>query len=260
MVISPATTTRPVVSSVSHATRLVGSPSRMASRTASEIWSAILSGWPSVTDSEVKVVFTCCSASRRGGRSPYPRRRRPLHPWRSAGPRCALPSAPEDRDRVGVVVEPDARARSRRWRPGGRRPCARSLRRPRSSDVVGLGREADQHLARRRRRRPGRPGCRASARGRARAARPPWTACVPAVALGRKSATAAAITTTSAPRPPRRTACLHLGRRLDVDPGHRRRTSGGSASGDEVTSVDRRRRAAPPPRRWRGPACPRIGW
>ena len=27
----------------------------MASRTASETWSAILSGWPSVTDSEVKV-------------------------------------------------------------------------------------------------------------------------------------------------------------------------------------------------------------
>ena len=33
----------------------IGSSARMASRTASEIWSAILSGWPSVTDSEVKV-------------------------------------------------------------------------------------------------------------------------------------------------------------------------------------------------------------
>ena len=40
--------------SVSQATRPVGSPLRTASRTASEIWSAILSGWPSVTDSEVK--------------------------------------------------------------------------------------------------------------------------------------------------------------------------------------------------------------
>src|SRR4051812_9677626 len=54
VVISPATTTRPVVISVSHATRAVGSFVRTASRTESEIWSAILSGWPSVTDSEVK--------------------------------------------------------------------------------------------------------------------------------------------------------------------------------------------------------------
>src|SRR5438552_5126615 len=53
--ISPATTTRPVVSSVSHATRPIGSSAMMASRTASEIWSAILSGWPSVTDSDVNV-------------------------------------------------------------------------------------------------------------------------------------------------------------------------------------------------------------
>jgi hypothetical protein len=51
--ISPATTTSPVVSRVSQATRPRGSSSRIASRMASEIWSAILSGWPSVTDSEV---------------------------------------------------------------------------------------------------------------------------------------------------------------------------------------------------------------
>ena len=44
VVISPATTHRPVVSRVSHATRPDGSSVRMASRTASEIWSAILSG------------------------------------------------------------------------------------------------------------------------------------------------------------------------------------------------------------------------
>ena len=55
MVISPATTHSPVVSSVSHATRPFGSSARIASRTASDTWSAILSGWPSVTDSEVKV-------------------------------------------------------------------------------------------------------------------------------------------------------------------------------------------------------------
>src|SRR6266446_4299274 len=54
VVISPATTTRPVVISVSQATRPAGSSARTASRTESEIWSAILSGWPSVTDSDVK--------------------------------------------------------------------------------------------------------------------------------------------------------------------------------------------------------------
>src|SRR5665213_1425209 len=54
VVISPATTTRPVVISVSQATRLIGSSWSTASRTESEIWSAILSGCPSVTDSDVK--------------------------------------------------------------------------------------------------------------------------------------------------------------------------------------------------------------
>src|SRR6478735_3866213 len=51
--ISPETTTRPVLTSVSHATRPPGSTRRTASRTPSEIWSATLSGCPSVTDSEV---------------------------------------------------------------------------------------------------------------------------------------------------------------------------------------------------------------
>src|SRR6202041_2558728 len=46
-------TTRPVAVRVSAATRLYGSCSRQASRMASETWSAILSGCPSVTDSEV---------------------------------------------------------------------------------------------------------------------------------------------------------------------------------------------------------------
>src|SRR6478672_613736 len=40
--------------SVSQATRLRGSCASRASRTPSLIWSAILSGWPSVTDSDVK--------------------------------------------------------------------------------------------------------------------------------------------------------------------------------------------------------------
>src|SRR6185295_17619060 len=43
----------PVVTVVSQATRPVGSWRSTSSRTASEIWSATLSGWPSVTDSDV---------------------------------------------------------------------------------------------------------------------------------------------------------------------------------------------------------------
>src|ERR671923_2714062 len=53
VVISPETRIRPVLTSVSHATRPSGSSAITASRTPSEIWSAILSGWPSVTDSDV---------------------------------------------------------------------------------------------------------------------------------------------------------------------------------------------------------------
>src|SRR6187551_449481 len=53
VVISPATTTSPVVTRVSQATRPSGSSFMTASRTASEIWSATLSGCPSVTDSDV---------------------------------------------------------------------------------------------------------------------------------------------------------------------------------------------------------------
>src|SRR5688500_5798504 len=43
----------PVVTSVSQATRDLGSTLRIASRIASEIWSATLSGWPMETDSLV---------------------------------------------------------------------------------------------------------------------------------------------------------------------------------------------------------------
>lgn len=53
VVTSPAMCTWPVVISVSTATREAGSSRSSASRTASLIWSAILSGCPSVTDSEV---------------------------------------------------------------------------------------------------------------------------------------------------------------------------------------------------------------
>src|ERR687886_265152 len=63
VVISPATTQRPVVTSTSQATRPVGSSCRTASRTASEIWSAILSGCPSVTDSDVKICLSFSAIS-----------------------------------------------------------------------------------------------------------------------------------------------------------------------------------------------------
>src|SRR5208337_3598398 len=53
VVISPAIMAKPVVTRVSQATRAYLSWARMASRIASEIWSATLSGCPSVTDSEV---------------------------------------------------------------------------------------------------------------------------------------------------------------------------------------------------------------
>src|SRR3984893_8172665 len=46
-------TTSPVAVKVSQSTRLAGSSVRQASRMASETWSAILSGCPSVTDSDV---------------------------------------------------------------------------------------------------------------------------------------------------------------------------------------------------------------
>src|ERR1700753_3085128 len=44
----------PVLTNVSQGTRAPGSSLRIASRTPSEIWSATLSGCPSVTDSDVK--------------------------------------------------------------------------------------------------------------------------------------------------------------------------------------------------------------
>ena len=53
VLISPATNTNPVVTVVSHATLDFGSASNNASSIESDIWSQILSGCPSVTDSDV---------------------------------------------------------------------------------------------------------------------------------------------------------------------------------------------------------------
>src|SRR4051812_21324780 len=65
VVISPAITARPVVTRVSQATREAGSSASSASRTASEMASATLSGCPSVTDSEVKRLRSCTAVSPR---------------------------------------------------------------------------------------------------------------------------------------------------------------------------------------------------
>ena len=115
MVTSPATCTWPVVISVSTATRLAGSCASSASRIESLIWSAILSGWPSVTDSDVnrrRVTGAPDSAvigqigrslderesrpatSRQSGARPRPTPRRRAAPSGRAGRRSRLPSAP----------------------------------------------------------------------------------------------------------------------------------------------------------------------
>ena len=53
VVISPATITKPVLVKASQATRQVLSSLMMASSTPSDTWSHSLSGWPSVTLSDV---------------------------------------------------------------------------------------------------------------------------------------------------------------------------------------------------------------
>src|SRR5213078_1954948 len=112
----------PVVTSVSQATRACESSSRMASSTASEIWSAILSGCPSVTDSEVNVCSVMVAASL-AGRPPRalatPRlvaesgrhlvgHRLGHRRLGGEGHVAPAPVAGQERDRVGVVLEADA--------------------------------------------------------------------------------------------------------------------------------------------------------
>ena len=62
LVTGEITTNEPVQLAVSQATRLIGSFSISASRIASEMASHILSGCPSVTDSEVNKRFSICSS------------------------------------------------------------------------------------------------------------------------------------------------------------------------------------------------------
>src|SRR3954452_23899853 len=92
VVISPDTTTSPVFTSVSHATRPSGSSRSTASRTPSEIWSAILSGWPSVTDSDVnRYSLSDSLLMRSGGKAPVGARKRLRVAWHPARPSaCAF--------------------------------------------------------------------------------------------------------------------------------------------------------------------------
>ena len=183
MVISPATSTSPVVSRVSHATRLSGSSASRASRTESEIWSAILSGWPSVTDSEVKVYRVLTGGSiliggvRPGveqtgsagvglpdatgtppattlavtvaptARTPYPRWRRPPHPWCAGAPSVTEPSAPKMVTSLVSWSNPtpgaDTSLATIRSTPLAASLAVRPL-----GHLLGLRREPDQHLAR----------------------------------------------------------------------------------------------------------------
>src|SRR5580704_11867687 len=178
VVISPATSTSPVVSRVSHATRLSGSSARSASRTESEIWSAILSGWPSVTDSEVKVYRVLTGGSILiGGAGPGREtevvdgdsRRSRIRPTGSTGSRCRQERAHPiqygvghgilgakrdsghrtvrtvDGDFVGVVVESDPGRRDvvghHQVDPFGRQFGHGPLR-----ELFGLRRESRQYL------------------------------------------------------------------------------------------------------------------
>ena len=123
---------------VSQATRPMGSSRRTASRTASEIWSAILSGCPSVTDSDVKKCLpsgawidsfdwgwgleprTAKPSTSRPRRQRIPRKRNTLRPY-----------ARRSRQReAGQIGDPESPASCWRTRtpPPARSPPPRELR------------------------------------------------------------------------------------------------------------------------------------
>ncbi len=132
VVTSPATTATPVLTSVSQATRAFGSRARMASSTASEIWSATLSGCPSETDSEVnkkspdirKIIRhrRQCAVSRRSALNAQPPRARQCHPGPQHGCRAARQLRPPGHadghggHRRGAVARlPEAQPRQPAW-------------------------------------------------------------------------------------------------------------------------------------------------
>src|SRR6266571_2508665 len=118
VVTSPATWTCPVVIRVSTATRLEGSWASSASRIESLMASAILSGCPSVTDSDVNRRRDTSAPSGEGnGRCPLYRR--------TPTPGSAAHAAAVDR--VGIIDDLVALLRRRREaglqdQPGGAQP------------------------------------------------------------------------------------------------------------------------------------------
>ncbi len=163
--------------------------------------------------------------------------------------------AAQDGHGVGVVVEADARCARRRWPPSGRRPWPRAWPRRASMDAVGLGREPDQDLSR----APAAAELGQDVGGRLEDelghARRPCDSLVSDGALGRKSATAAAMTTTSAPsaraRARPRSISAAVSTRTTVDagrrrpaaswsPGPRRRPAPAAASASGVALLARR--------------------
>ena len=224
---------------VSHATRASASWARMASRMESEIWSAILSGCPSVTDSEVNVhllmviSFVSLGVARRpNGRS---RRRTAAGHRPLVGERHMMLVAT-----VGTRSRPRwSRAQSRRprrprrWPPAGRRPWPPAWPR-RWGDVRRLRREAHHGLARRlgaAQLRQDVHGGRSSTAGTPSA----FFSLCGATVTGVKSATAAAMTTTSAPAARSMTASCISGRGLHAT----RSTPAGTGSEVVVTNVTR---------------------
>src|SRR3954469_13368826 len=152
VVTSPASTTRLSLTSVSAATREVLSCFRIASSTASEIWSATLSGWPSDTDSEVKRKSLMNLAAR--------------IPWRRPqGYQICTASHPSDE----LPASPDRGASARVSAGVGNRPRLDAL-----WDIAHLSSPSSRQPRRRRLRRqcaPAARGDRRRGRNGARAAR-----------------------------------------------------------------------------------------
>ena len=274
VVTSPATCTWPVVISVSTATRLRGSSVSSASRIESLIWSAILSGWPSVTDSEVNrrratvLLLRLGRIERVHGRRPSSRRSgraRPSPAESSAGVSRVGARGPRRRRRARLRAqrEPrrDRRRRHRRMTAAlsgvpnaspsptslttsRSQPLRASLARPWSSTVapgsspVSAAKPTSDLSGGRPRRAATSSASTSAVADRAPRVRAPVRVGLldlgGATVAGRKSATAAAMTTASARRRPPRTA------------------SRSSAAVSTATTVDpgRGRRA----RRWPRPA------
>src|SRR5262245_61768696 len=150
VVTSPATTVRPVVTRVSIAARDPGSPLRTSSRIASEIWSAILSGCPSVTDSDVKryrplamLAILLIAAARRNNRVPGFARKallyKPLRPTVNANPKPR--GSPEtDGSLPEKALEGQGQVTTRRDLVGAGGPQRGAIR--------GRPRHLDEHRAR----------------------------------------------------------------------------------------------------------------